>query len=1449
MKIGKMKRVLFHLSCFIVMSVQQIDLSGLVGNTIDLPCSVTTEKCGDLHSIKWYRGSSRIFVFSEMANIARSEGDYTDRAELQYTANSTVSSLRVKRLQVADEAVYKCEITYLEVREGCQVVQFINLTTLIKPEYVRLTRDDGTEVNNSSLIGPLVEGDEIILRCESGGGKPIPSVTWWNGTNPMQGTYNAQSGPNGIGTGVSTITVRVSRGDLGAKYECRAHNDALLSSPILSWVEIDVNVRPIKLALTGVEHHVVQGTKVLLQCIVSGARPAANITWFNGTEPLPPTSTDSSVQADGTYDTQSHLVFTASRFENDETLSCEASNSIMRERHEAPMRDTITLEVMYPPIVTVSPENVTVNESTDILLFCQYEANPATLQSVKWLRDEQELELNPDHYEGGTTDQTTLLIKNSTRHDHGVYRCELENSVGASPSTNSVFVNVHFKPIVNLTMEPSGPVSEIDRQNISLLCQVVAGNPDTLLSVVWFLDGEVLKELPDCRTPNSSFCDIDPSKLLLENVERSFHGNYSCVGMNDAGWGPVSPNTELVVYYPPGPTKLVYEPARVVKKGSVQLTCSVEDPGRPDNPTFRWVRDSHTLLGASTANYTIDPVTLETVANFTCTAVNDGGESESSTVHIQVHAPPTFIERLPPYYGALMNAQQISISCRVECLPLCSVNWLKNARAIDLGSNTRYTVHNTVVPPDTRTNDFASVHSTLIWNMSAWPGNQLDRIHDNANYTCQSTGNAVGVGVKSTTFFAVEYPPENVTVSNRAVNVIEGNVPEKVLCSAKAFPEASYQWRKEDESEIIIKGNALILNFPVSRTRDGNYVCEAFNRHGNNTQKTYINVLYKPECGITQTEKDGKIVLICTAKANPPEVDFTWRIKNENETIEENVEKKGLKSYLTLDTRVENFRTYLCFTNNSVGMSIPCERDVTGNIAWWRRLENDNLMIILAVIAGAILMVIIICVIIIIVCRRKRAADKYNNPVELEDRENSHGRFLMNLYDLHPEGNSAPPASSTTPKWPLRPGVLVHVNTSHSLSVSRLTQNSTSNNNQQRSLPHSHRRQQRRAISLANLSNESQHTRANRIRQMFTPEQRTKYRSDTLPGVFHGKSGVVTFKKLDGANSHQGASRKRKKPGSSPNPSATKDKSDLNSSPNDALLPPDADNNAFYENLPFHGMQNPPNKPVTVENINGAVPGPGSRPPSEMSQYGGSSGYGSTRSQLGPSLPTLDQSVMSDDRKFGSLRNCKRSRSDWPQFRSLRASKQSMLPIKENSPESKTSLIKEDNNNEERRDPSTPPTPAPRKLTSPNSRQPSVKHTYQNVPIPIIPNSSSNTECSESTKTKNPHCTLTNSQLDHQRLLLNSNGRQSLKKQKLQHSIRQNDGNDEFVYPSYRSNHHLPSPTPTYNGGAVVYADLALNHHRNHVPVPQNFPLYQPPRAHTEYAIIKFHDVGQEIDV
>lgn len=95
----------------------------------------------------------------------------------------------------------------------------------------------------------------------------------------------------------------------------------------------------------------------------------------------------------------------------------------------------------------------------------------------------------------------------------------------------------------------------------------------------------------------------------------------------------------------------------------------------------------------------------------------------------------------------------------MECQPLCDVNWLKNGQPVELSRGAdmaMYSVRNVVVDPDYNRGDFDSIRSTLIWNMAAWPGGQLDRVHDNANYTCQSSGNPVGNGVKSTTIFGVE---------------------------------------------------------------------------------------------------------------------------------------------------------------------------------------------------------------------------------------------------------------------------------------------------------------------------------------------------------------------------------------------------------------------------------------------------------------------------------------------------------------------------------------------------------------------------------------------------------------------------------------------------------------------------------------------------------------------
>lgn len=61
------------------------------------------------------------------------------------------------------------------------------------------------------------------------------------------------------------------------------------------------------------------------------------------------------------------------------------------------------------------------------------------------LRDDIELELDPEHFEDGTTEQPALRIKNATRYDQGVYICILENDVGFAQSDNTIYVNISCK--------------------------------------------------------------------------------------------------------------------------------------------------------------------------------------------------------------------------------------------------------------------------------------------------------------------------------------------------------------------------------------------------------------------------------------------------------------------------------------------------------------------------------------------------------------------------------------------------------------------------------------------------------------------------------------------------------------------------------------------------------------------------------------------------------------------------------------------------------------------------------------------------------------------------------------------------------------------------------------------------------------------------------------------
>ncbi|KAG7159602.1 Titin-like 13, partial [Homarus americanus] len=1236
--------------------VRRYDVLGLAGENVHLPCEVDKASCGDFHSIKWYKGNDRVFIFSDTANVKRAEGPLLDRTHISsfsdshksssssrtdfhYAANGTESSLEIFPLRTEDEGLYKCEITYLAVREACSVVQFVNLTTHALPKYLQMTFEDGSPVETGTTVGPFDEGTTLTLIWE----------------------YSGILEQDGTGIGRNVLHVPLTRADLGTNLTCEADN-AALTSPFTASVTVDLNVPPLSVTVTGAESATYEGDQVTLSCVVKGARPAAIITWLNGSVPVQDAPTLVNVQE-----------------------SPEIRSHTIRERAELLVQG---LE-RDAPIVRVSPENVTVNESMDVLIFCQYSANPAKLSYVYWYQDGRQVNVagSSEKYGNGNVDHPSLLIKNSSAADMGEYTCRVSNSVGASEVTNNAFVSVQYRPLVQVVMDPMEPVSEEDRVNVTLNCDVVRANPEYLVRVRWYLDGELLKELPECDgnstmyDTNSELCNIDPSKLLLENVFKDFHGNYSCEGMNDAGWGTRSNEAELIGL-------------------SLELTCNVEDAGRPAATTFRWYRGSHLVPDETTATWTINPVSLETEDNFTCVPV--------------------------------------SLSCRVECSPFCSVEWFKDD--LMLLNDTHYKVSTSRMPPDPSSGDLQSAMSVLTWQMDRWPNGVLDRVQDNANYTCTSTSNMAGPGVTSHTYFRVEYPPEEILVSDSYIQVVEGEVPPKIECRASSYPEATYVWLHGEHT--VAKGAVLNLDHPIERHRAGDYECIAQNRHGKMTSTTTFDILFKPECKIDRQDggsgEDAHILLICRAAANPEEVVFRWRMLNE--TLTQDVTSEGLESRLRLPATAASLGTYYCYVNNTIGESIPCEIDVTGIM---EKLGDDNIIVISAIVAAVIVLVLIICVVIIVICRRQRQAGKSHCRIPLSTpqgkgsalKKTSHVSFsfidvvcgecvdvdegalvaLLSPFCYSPEGTSPRPdpfsPASVQPvhKWPLRPGVHVHVN-----SLTSLTDDSKPmhNNNTMTNLfpptttapppPHNpqhypyhqhplqhashplannHHNQQdnhhpsyshplhphqqyptldskRAGSSLRKLnSHNNPHTlprqtsldvsREDLVSSDHSPTSHSHPKSATNNNKYRPKSAVSD---LD-VNFHTGNSvvvqtkpdisegsttgRKRKKPGQDmitencqfanmftfmpgEDPEASKPPT-TGPKDNGIPSPPDDDKQTFYENLPFHGMQPPPNKQDAPEvpgssMVGGGGSAGGSRPPSQLSQQA-SSGYGSTRSR------------------------------------------------------------------------------------------------------------------------------------------------------------------------------------------------------------------------------------------
>ncbi|XP_067643045.1 uncharacterized protein nrm isoform X2 [Eurosta solidaginis] len=983
--VGILFAVLLTLACLSqVQAAIDESISEHEGKSVVIPCPVNKDKCGNLHSINWFKGDDRIAaMLLGDSNVTSVSDEFANRVRVEQSPYRLV----IKDLKISDEDIYLCDTTFLIPIETCDNFNGyrVELNVLVPPSEVVILDEKGAHIENGSIIGPMQERQTLKVTCEVRKTRPQPQVGWWRGNKRLMTHSASYLETDGLFTASLELTIELSRDDLAHDIECRVES-AALPHKVTNKFRVDLQVRPTRISINGVEHHTVQGSKVVLTCDIHGARPAVNLTWYNSTNIISPEEnelteirTKAFEKGDGTYNTQSELIFNATRFENDMVFRCDAENVVLQINREKPFTSSLTLEVLYPPVVKVSPPEITVNTSDTVLLNCEYVANPASLTQVVWYRNGDLVNVNDtERYEGGNSENVALVLRSTDKEDVGNYTCQLSNAIGKGISEQQIDLDVQFVPIVEVLMIPEGPVKESDESNVTLYCNILDANPAVLTKVRWYANASLLKELPDCEETKEDLCHIDPSKLLLESIGRGFFYNYSCEGYNAAGWGPRSEDKELMVHYEPGPATLTHFPLIAVKKKSVTFSCSVDDPGYPETNRFRWLRGGRgPLQDVVTKDWTVEPVGLDSRTNYSCYAFNEGGKGVMATINLEVHAPPFFIKNLVPYTGMLHTSRTANLTCRIECVPRCEITWLKGTDPIEK-NDTRYFIKEKYVDASPATGDFESMLSVLHFNMSNWPNQKFDIESDSANYTCVSTGNTVGPGIKSSTYFSIEYAPENSTVSEEVVYVQEGTISGRVICNAKANPSAHYNWIFNNTK--LGQDQALIINTPMTRNHTGIYTCVASNKHGKSMAETFIDVQFKPRCEIERHEIDDQDTLICTAFGNPVESDFSWSIKAENDSAEwlGNGERQGFKdkSFYVLDVGYAIARTYRCIANNTVGPGTFCEIEVAEQLAWWQRWDKTTLIILVASILALLLAVIIICCIIICICRRRRRQDK-----------------------------------------------------------------------------------------------------------------------------------------------------------------------------------------------------------------------------------------------------------------------------------------------------------------------------------------------------------------------------------------------------------------------------------------------------------------------------------------
>ncbi|EJW85216.1 immunoglobulin I-set domain-containing protein [Wuchereria bancrofti] len=284
----------------------------------------------------------------------------------------------------------------------------------------------------------LLEGETLNLTCESQGGNPLATLTWFRGVEKLRGTRNAALGD----ISQSAISVSLDRTMNNQQLKCEARNGAL-DEPLVVTKSLTVLFPPRRVTVRQdrSKRLIIAGEITKLFCLVHSSNPIAQLTW---TFPAVASSgllfeekrNNRSNQEYGGHEMESVIEFIPTEEMDGGEVQCTASHPQWVEQKFA----LYPLNVLYSPrIVVDGPLSVVIGEGGDFKKNITLRANPP-VSTWRWQKDGSHFE----HMVGAITARGPVLSGRSvTRFDSGLFTFIAGNSVGTVNVT--VYVTVECK--------------------------------------------------------------------------------------------------------------------------------------------------------------------------------------------------------------------------------------------------------------------------------------------------------------------------------------------------------------------------------------------------------------------------------------------------------------------------------------------------------------------------------------------------------------------------------------------------------------------------------------------------------------------------------------------------------------------------------------------------------------------------------------------------------------------------------------------------------------------------------------------------------------------------------------------------------------------------------------------------------------------------------------------